>query len=123
MIEAIEIEGFRSLRSTRLEVRPLNVLIGPNQSGKTNFLDALDLLKRAALRGSTRGLDPAITRRLGQSCSGPGRAGGIRFKIELSPGRRVKAAPGLLHIRFDLRRTRDRATFVDDRTVVRIKQY
>jgi predicted ATPase len=47
VIKAIEIEGFRSLRSVRLELRPLNVLIGPNQSGKTNILDALDLLSRA----------------------------------------------------------------------------
>jgi predicted ATPase len=47
VIKAIEIEGFRSLRSVRLELRPLNVLIGPNQSGKTNILDALDLLARA----------------------------------------------------------------------------
>ncbi len=47
MIKAIEIEGFRSLRSVRFELRPLNVLIGPNQSGKTNILDALDLLSRA----------------------------------------------------------------------------
>jgi predicted ATPase len=48
LIKSIEIEGFRSLKSTRLDLRPLNVLIGPNQSGKTNFLDALDLLSRAA---------------------------------------------------------------------------
>jgi predicted ATPase len=47
VIKAIEIEGFRSLRSVRFELRPLNVLIGPNQSGKTNILDALDLLSRA----------------------------------------------------------------------------
>jgi predicted ATPase len=47
VIKAIEIEGFRSLRSVRFELRPLNVLIGPNQSGKTNILDALDLLSQA----------------------------------------------------------------------------
>ena len=47
MIKAIEIEGFRSIRSLRFELKPLNVLIGPNQSGKTNILDALDLLANA----------------------------------------------------------------------------
>lgn len=47
MIRAIEISGFRSLRHVRLELGPLNVLIGPNQSGKTNVLDALSFLANA----------------------------------------------------------------------------
>ncbi len=47
LIKSIEIEGFRSLRHVRLDLRPLNVLIGPNQSGKTNILDALDFLAQA----------------------------------------------------------------------------
>ena len=47
MIRSLKISGFRSLRDATLELRPLNVLIGPNQSGKTNLLDALDLLKQA----------------------------------------------------------------------------
>ncbi len=48
MIRAIEIRGFRSLRHVRLELGWLNVLIGPNQSGKTNVLDALSFLANAA---------------------------------------------------------------------------
>lgn len=48
MIRAIEIRGFRSLRHVRLELGRLNVLIGPNQSGKTNVLDALSFLASAA---------------------------------------------------------------------------
>src|SRR6266404_2845297 len=30
---------------TSLDLRPLNVLIGPNASGKSNFLEALDLVR------------------------------------------------------------------------------
>jgi len=47
LIKSIEIEGFRSLRHVQLALRPFNVLIGPNQSGKTNILDALDFLAQA----------------------------------------------------------------------------
>ena len=38
-IRKLSIEGFRSIRAIRdLELRPLNVLIGANGSGKSNFL-------------------------------------------------------------------------------------
>ena len=47
MMKSIEIEGFRSIKSLRFDLHALNVLIGPNQSGKTNLLDALDLLANA----------------------------------------------------------------------------
>ena len=49
-IRTITIQGFKSIAELReLELRPLNVLIGANGSGKSNFLGALDLLY-AALR-------------------------------------------------------------------------
>lgn len=45
-IRTITIQGFRSLAELKdLELRPLNVLIGANGSGKSNFLGALDLLQ------------------------------------------------------------------------------
>lgn len=44
-IRDITIEGFRSIASVKnLELRPLNILIGANGSGKSNFLGALKLL-------------------------------------------------------------------------------
>jgi len=61
LIRTIKIEGFRSLKSAHLELRRLNVLIGPNQAGKTNLLDALELLKQAA----GRRLESAINRTRG----------------------------------------------------------
>ncbi len=47
-LEKLEIEGFRSLHSVRWEPGPVNVWIGPNAGGKSNFLDALELLRAAA---------------------------------------------------------------------------
>ena len=45
MITSIKIDGFKSLRNFKMDFRPgLNVLAGPNGSGKTNILQALGLL-------------------------------------------------------------------------------
>jgi predicted ATPase len=47
-IERLEIKGFRSLRDVVWEPGRLNVLIGPNASGKSNLLDACALLRESA---------------------------------------------------------------------------
>lgn len=41
MLRSIHIQNFRCLRDVRAELRPLTVLIGPNDSGKSAFLDAI----------------------------------------------------------------------------------
>ena len=45
MIKEIEIEGFKSLEKVRLELGGLNLFIGANASGKSNFFDALRMLQ------------------------------------------------------------------------------
>ncbi len=44
MLEEIEITNFRCLRSVKVPLRPLTVLIGPNDSGKSAFLAAIRYL-------------------------------------------------------------------------------
>jgi predicted ATPase len=44
----LNIAGYRSIRSLRLELGPLNVVVGPNGCGKTNLYRALYLLAAAA---------------------------------------------------------------------------
>ncbi|MBM3499811.1 MAG: DUF2813 domain-containing protein [Armatimonadetes bacterium] len=44
----IHIGGFKSIREADLELRPLNVLIGANASGKSSFLSLFRLLQAAA---------------------------------------------------------------------------
>jgi predicted ATPase len=46
--ERIHIQGFRRLSDLDLELRPFNVLIGANGSGKTSFLDVFSLLAASA---------------------------------------------------------------------------
>jgi len=37
MLDYIEIEGFKTLKKVNLELKPLNILIGGNGSGKSNL--------------------------------------------------------------------------------------
>ena len=45
MITHIEIEGFKSLKKVALDLGGLNIFIGTNASGKTNFFEALRVLQ------------------------------------------------------------------------------
>ncbi len=44
MIERIHIQNYKCLLDTEVTLGPFNVLIGPNDSGKSSFLDGLQLL-------------------------------------------------------------------------------
>jgi predicted ATPase len=46
-LEYVKISGYRSLYEVALRPGPLTVLTGPNNSGKTNFVEALDFLADA----------------------------------------------------------------------------
>ena len=45
MIDRIVIENFKSLRRVDLSLGRMNLFIGANASGKSNFLDALHVLQ------------------------------------------------------------------------------
>jgi predicted ATPase len=45
-MEKIEILGYKSIKKLSLELKPLNILIGANGSGKSNFLSFFDFLKQ-----------------------------------------------------------------------------
>lgn len=45
-LERIRISGFKSIRELDLELRPLNVLVGANGSGKSNFIGVFHLLNQ-----------------------------------------------------------------------------
>jgi len=50
LVRRIYIENFKSVKKLELELSPgLNVLVGPNASGKTNVLEAIDFLRRALI--------------------------------------------------------------------------
>ncbi len=55
MIQEITVENFRAFQSQRLRIRPLTILVGPNNSGKSALISALTLLSQ-----SMRSRDPDI---------------------------------------------------------------
>ena len=50
MLEFVEIKGFKSIKEVRIGLNPLNILIGGNGSGKSNFISFFKLLKSIANR-------------------------------------------------------------------------
>ena len=74
-LEGIIIRGFRSISHAEVKLRSLNVLIGANGSGKSNFINALSFLR-------------AVSR--GQLHEYVGRAGGadriLHFGSRVTPG-------------------------------------
>ena len=44
MLDRIEVSGFKSIRELKLDLHSLNVLIGANGSGKSNFIALFELL-------------------------------------------------------------------------------
>ncbi len=48
MLKRVKIQGYKSLLDVEVHLPPLTVLFGPNAAGKSNFLDALQLLSRIA---------------------------------------------------------------------------
>jgi predicted ATPase len=46
MMDCIDIEGYKSIRKAKIELRPINILIGANGSGKTNFLSFFEFVRK-----------------------------------------------------------------------------
>lgn len=46
MIKRLKVIGYKSLKDTEVYFEPLSVILGPNAAGKSNLLDALNLLSR-----------------------------------------------------------------------------
>jgi predicted ATP-dependent endonuclease of OLD family len=47
MLEQVRIQNFKSLKDVTLDLQKVNLLIGPNNSGKSNFLKALEFLSKS----------------------------------------------------------------------------
>ena len=45
LLDSIKVNGLLSFQDVELEMRPLNVLVGPNASGKSNLIEIMALLQ------------------------------------------------------------------------------
>nr|MDO8099982.1 AAA family ATPase [Candidatus Njordarchaeota archaeon] len=61
MISNVEMKNFKSLKDVDVSLRKFNVIIGPNASGKSNFLDSLIFLSQT----TNRSIDEALNQRGG----------------------------------------------------------
>jgi predicted ATPase len=50
MLKRVSIQNFKSLKDVTLDLQKVNLLIGPNNSGKTNFLKALEYFDLSVLQ-------------------------------------------------------------------------
>jgi predicted ATPase len=83
-IETIRIEGYLSILDASVELRDLNLLIGANGSGKSNFVSALELLGRIV----DSDLSLYVGRRGGASAllyRGPGSGDTLLLDIDFAP--------------------------------------
>ena len=98
MITRLEIENFKAIRNLTVDLQPLTVLVGPNDSGKTTILQALDVLARATTtasldqmgaEGDWQGYFPerdrtrAIRLAVEGTTTGPSDIGRYRYSIQL----------------------------------------
>jgi AAA15 family ATPase/GTPase len=69
-LDSVTIDGFRGLRNLRLDnLGLINILVGPNNCGKTSVLEALSTMK---IRISTS--NPVAAQRSRTSCNQPDRS-------------------------------------------------
>lgn len=45
MITRIDITGYKSIKSLRLDLQPINILLGGNGVGKSNFISLFSLIR------------------------------------------------------------------------------
>jgi predicted ATPase len=66
MLNRVKVKGFKSIKDMELDLRPLNVLIGANGAGKSNFISLFYLINRIIEKrlqlyiGQSGGVDPLL---------------------------------------------------------------
>ncbi|WP_080054173.1 AAA family ATPase [Spirosoma aerolatum] len=79
MLKRVSIQNFKSLKDVTLDLQKVNLLIGPNNSGKTNFLKALEFFFQAFL-SDTNAIDQGNTYTFKKDAFST-----IRFNFDLIP--------------------------------------
>ena len=67
LLNRVEIKGFRSIKECKLDLKSINVLIGANGAGKTNFISIFEMLqfvlaRELALYTGVKGVPPLLYR-------------------------------------------------------------
>ncbi len=103
MIQLIEALYYRCLRDARQELRPFQILVGPNASGKSTFLDVVRLLSDLL----NQGLGPAISMRCPDAHSlvwmkRPEMRFEVAVELGIPTARRVRLADSAELVRYEV---------------------
>jgi len=71
MISKVSIRNFKSLRDVHVDLERFTVFVGPNASGKSSVLQALDLLCRTYRIDHPKNMEGEITQGLSRGATGP----------------------------------------------------
>ena len=96
MIRKVSIRNFKCLRAVQIELERFTVFVGPNASGKSSILQAMDLLCRSFLDqfGALEGeLLQVASRGSNEAVELAGESGGTGYRYRT----RSPAAPGSPH--------------------------
>jgi energy-coupling factor transporter ATP-binding protein EcfA2 len=89
MIRRVEVRGLRALRYVSVDLRPFQVLVGPNASGKSTFFDAIHVVHDILNAGLERALFGDARFGIPRRCSDPrelswlGRGGRIEIALDI----------------------------------------
>ncbi len=97
MLTRVEIENFRCIRKVGVDLGPFTVLIGPNDSGKTAFLKAIESIARIAAGRPLAQVFPPLADSLAAAAAlrSPSPASEMAFAVNMDDGAQA--------IRYELR--------------------
>ncbi len=123
MITLVEAMNYRCLRYVRTPLNPFHLLVGPNASGKTTFLDVMGFLSDVVLWG----LDEALYQRTPNHQELLFRSGGDKFELAVEARipqnlRELTSRPDLDTVRYEVcigfDETQYRFEFKDERLLL-----
>ncbi len=103
MITLIEARGYRALKFVRQELSEFHVLVGPNASGKTTFLDVPAFLARLVTDGLGAALDERSSQFSDLTWARSGDPFELAIEVEIPEQRRGHLAAGIDTARYEVR--------------------
>jgi len=84
MIEKLRVKNFRCLRDVEVPLGPLNFLIGPNNTGKSSFIEAIEVLSRCMRADYVGQAFHELAVRLERTLTQPGAGGLLEYGAEVT---------------------------------------
>ena len=106
MLKRVHIRNFKNLKDVDIELRPLNVLIGANGSGKSNFIEAIGFIHECMYRPISEvayrrgGAEQFLPVDIPDAPSGSGKGFSFNLQYEMSSGLHIEYIVSFIAIGF-----------------------